>query len=98
MAHQQETGISSETPLKTNGKSITALVLGVVGLVSSILIPLAGFALGLVGLILGILSIREIKRRGESGKGLAIGGIACSVAALVLTVILMALAAAMLTL
>jgi hypothetical protein len=50
----------------TNGLAITSLITGVVCLVP----PL--------GMILGAIALRQIKRRGERGKGLAIAGIVLS--------------------
>ncbi|MGW3950747.1 DUF4190 domain-containing protein [Streptomyces sp. NPDC004752] len=49
-------------PASVNGLAISSLVLG-------ILCCLPG-----VGLVLGLVALRQIKRRGERGKGLAIGG------------------------
>ncbi|MFH0831030.1 MAG: DUF4190 domain-containing protein [Parcubacteria group bacterium] len=55
----------AETPQKstgTNGLAIAAFVLSLVGL-------------GIIGLILGIVALSQIKKTGEGGKGLAIAGI-----------------------
>lgn len=62
-------------PPKTNGKSIATLVLGI----CSIIIPYIGFLPGIVGIILGALSLKEIKLSGEQGRGLALGGLICSI-------------------
>lgn len=62
-------------PPKTNGKSIATLVLGIV----SIVIPYIGFLPGIVGIILGAMSLKEIKLNGEQGRGMAIGGLVCSI-------------------
>lgn len=62
-------------PPKTNGKSIATLVLGIV----SIIIPYVGFLPGIVGIILGILSLKELKASGEQGRGLSIAGLICSI-------------------
>jgi hypothetical protein len=51
----------------TNGMAIAAMVCGICGF--ACLIP------GLVGIILGIVSLPQIKRRGQSGRGMAIAGI-----------------------
>lgn len=56
----------------TNSKAIVAICLG--------------FAAPLVGLVFGILALREIKRTGEGGKGFAITGVVLG--ALLLLVVL----------
>ncbi|WP_424766250.1 DUF4190 domain-containing protein [Paenibacillus sp. sgz302251] len=71
-------------PPKTNGKAITALVLGV----SSIVIPYIGFFIGIVGIIFGNLSLKEIKRTGEQGRGLGIAGLVCSIIGTILWVLI----------
>ncbi|HEY4390086.1 MAG TPA: DUF4190 domain-containing protein [Paenibacillus sp.] len=60
---------------KTNGKSIAALVLGIL----SIMIPYVGFLLGIMAIIFSSLSLKELKRRYEQGKGLAIAGLVCGI-------------------
>lgn len=55
-------------PQKTNGMAIAALVLGLAGIVT------AGAA-GILGLIFGIIGLRQISRTGDAGKGMAIAGI-----------------------
>ncbi|HEV2640500.1 MAG TPA: DUF4190 domain-containing protein [Actinocrinis sp.] len=62
-----------------NGMAIAALTLGIIGLVTSFF--LIGGALGIVGLILGIISLRTAKRTG-AGRGMAIGGIITSAIAM----------------
>ncbi|WP_320777259.1 DUF4190 domain-containing protein [Streptomyces sp. CRN 30] len=53
-------------PPPVNGLAIAALVLGFLCF------------LPLVGLVLGVIALAQIKKRGERGRGLAIGGIAVS--------------------
>lgn len=55
-------------PQKTNGMAIAALVLGLAGIVT------AGAA-GILGLIFGIIGVRQTSRTGDAGKGMAIAGI-----------------------
>ncbi|GKU78166.1 DUF4190 domain-containing protein [Paenibacillus sp. L3-i20] len=62
-------------PPKTNGKAIAGLVLGICSLV----IPYIGFLPGIVGFILSILSLKEIKKSNEQGRGLAIAGLVTSI-------------------
>lgn len=55
---------------RTNGLAIASLVLGVLWL----------FWLGsLAGLILGLIALRQIKRRNQGGRGLAIAGVVLSI-------------------
>lgn len=72
-------------PAKTNGKSIAALVLGIL----SIMIPYIGFFLGIVAIILSSLSFKEIKKRNEQGRGLSIAGLVCGIISTVLYGILL---------
>jgi hypothetical protein len=58
----------------TNGLSIAALVVSLVGAVGLCAYGLGGF-IGAVGAILGHVSRRQIKRTGESGGGMALAGI-----------------------
>lgn len=71
---------------KSNGKSVASLVLGLVGLVAWCL-PLIGFPVTIVGLIMGILGVKERKN------GMAIAGIVLSAITLVITVFNSALGA-----
>jgi ABC-type nickel/cobalt efflux system permease component RcnA len=57
-------------PQETNGKSIAALVLGIL----SIIIPYVGLILGIIGLVLASSSLKEIAVTGQGGRGLAIAG------------------------
>jgi membrane-bound ClpP family serine protease len=85
-AYPQAPGGYGYQPQATrNGMAIAALVLGIIGLVTSIVF--IGGALGIVGLILGIVSLRTSKRTG-AGKGMAIGGIVTSILAIVATIAL----------
>ena len=63
-------------PVGTNGKAIAALVTSVGGL----------FACGvpsIIGLILGIIAMRETKRTGQEGHGMALAGVIVGVLAIV---------------
>ncbi|MEU1037571.1 DUF4190 domain-containing protein [Streptomyces sp. NPDC005551] len=65
-------------PAPVNGLAIVALVLGVLCFLPA------------MGLVLGIVALRQIKRRGERGTGLAVGGIVMSSIGLVLLVLTVA--------
>ncbi|MCR8657333.1 DUF4190 domain-containing protein [Paenibacillus endoradicis] len=60
---------------KTNTKSIIALILGI----ASISVPYVGFFIGIAGIILSAMALKEIPRKNEDGRGLAIGGLVTSI-------------------
>ena len=63
---------------RTNGLAIASLVLGILWL----------FWLGsLVGLILGVVALKQIKSRNQRGRGIAIAGVVLGSLALVVLVI-----------
>jgi hypothetical protein len=62
-------------PAPMNGKSIAGFVLGIL----SIVVPYIGFLLGIVAIILSALSLKEIRKRYEQGRGLAIAGLVCGI-------------------
>lgn len=68
------------TPKKTNTKSIVGLILGI----ASIVLPYIGFFIGIAGIIVNAISLKEIKNTHEEGKGLAIGGLVTSILGTVL--------------
>ena len=73
-------------PLKppgTNGKAIAALVCSLSGLVFCGLPSIAG-------IILGILAMRETKRTGQDGFGLAVAGLAIGAVIVVLMLVYIA--------
>ncbi|MHB1491872.1 MAG: DUF4190 domain-containing protein [Cellulomonas sp.] len=55
-------------PQKTNGMAIASLILSLAGIVT------VG-ATGILGLIFGIVALRQVSRTGDAGKGMAIAGI-----------------------
>ncbi|WP_342415096.1 DUF4190 domain-containing protein [Paenibacillus sp. FSL R10-2782] len=59
----------------TNNKAVASMVLGILAVV----IPYLGFIIGIIGIILSSLSLKEINRHGEQGKGMAIAGLVCSI-------------------
>lgn len=68
---------------KNNALAITSLVTSIIGalfaLLSFFFVPLT-----IVGVILGIIALNQIKRTGEGGHGLAVAGIAVGAVTLVL--------------
>lgn len=61
--------------VKANNKAVTAIILGIV----SILTPVFGIALGAIGILMSILAKKEIRKTKQVGKGLASAGFVCSV-------------------
>ncbi|PZE20200.1 DUF4190 domain-containing protein [Paenibacillus xerothermodurans] len=62
-------------PPPANSKSIAAMVLGIL----SIVIPYIGLIIGIVAIIFSAISLKEIKRTGEQGRGMAIAGLVCGI-------------------
>ncbi|MDT5391039.1 MAG: hypothetical protein QOE04_4680 [Mycobacterium sp.] len=73
----------------TNGLAIGSLAASGVGLFLSIVLFLFGGFAGsipaLIGIVLGIVALGQLKSRGEGGRNLAIAGIAVGAAALVVS-------------
>lgn len=79
-------------PVKASaGFSVASMVLGIVAVVMSCCIYYIAFPCGVVGLILGALSLRDKK----PGKGMAIAGIVMSIVSLALAVIVIVTAGAL---
>lgn len=64
---QQGYGMPSGGPQKTNGLAIASLITSLCGFIT------CGLS-AIVGLILGIVSLTQIKKRGDRGFGLALAG------------------------
>jgi hypothetical protein len=62
-------------PPRTNGKSIAALVLGILAVV----LPYIGSLIGIIAIIFASISLKEIKRNQEQGRGMAIAGLVCGI-------------------
>ncbi|MEV6771088.1 DUF4190 domain-containing protein [Nocardia sp. NPDC051030] len=79
-----------QPPLGTNGMAIGSLIVSIAGL------PMLFFCLflpvgSLVGLILGVVAVNQIKTSGQQGRGLALGGIWVGAAGLAIGVVCLAL-------
>lgn len=70
----------------TNGLAIGSLVASIAGF-PLLLVCYIGVASWVVGIVLGIVALNQIKQTHQEGRGMAIAGIAVSVAALVLAAI-----------
>jgi Domain of unknown function (DUF4190) len=70
-------------PYQTNGLAVASLVTSIVGALAS-LMCLIGVPITIVGIVLGVVALNQIKQNNQQGRGLAIAGIAIGSAALVL--------------
>ena len=76
-------------PTPSSALAIASLILGIIGLLSGWLI--FGGALGLVGVILGIVALVKVKNGTASGKGMAIGGIVTGALGMILAAVVLIL-------
>ena len=76
-------------PPRRNGLALTGMILGIVGLVSSIFF--IGAVVGVVGLILALVGLSTARRTGV-GKGFSIAGIVTSILAIIIGVIILIVA------
>lgn len=67
-------GVPYQAPNPTNGMAIGAMVTSLVGLAGCFCYGLGGI-IGLVGAILGHVSLRQIKRTSAGGRGMALTGV-----------------------
>jgi hypothetical protein len=67
---------------KTNAMAIASLVVSALGIV-----PFLCGVPSLIGIILGVVALNQVKQSGESGRGLAIAGIAVGAVGLLFTII-----------
>lgn len=74
----------------TSGMAVTALVLGIIALVSSFvpLLNLLSFPFVLLSIIFGAIGVWQTVKGTKGGKGLAIAGLALGILALVVTVVM----------
>ncbi len=75
---------------RSNTMAVTSLVLGFVQLVGWIIFILPGLLAAILAIVLGFVSMRQISRSGESGKGLAITGVILGFLGILVIVILVA--------
>lgn len=73
--YQGSTGSGAPVPAKTNTLSIITLVLAILGFT-------------LIPIVLGFVSLSQIKKTGEAGRGLAIAGIIVSFVYIVIIAII----------
>lgn len=78
--------------LPRSGMAVASLVLGIVGIVTSVLpiINNLSFVMAVLGLVFGIIGIVGVTRGKKSGKGLAIAGVVLSVITVILVLVMQA--------
>ncbi len=79
---------------RSNTMAVTALVLGVVQFVGWIIFLLPGLLAAILAIVLGFVSMNQISRSGESGRGLAIAGVILGFLGILVVVILVAVGVA----
>ncbi|NUT38058.1 MAG: DUF4190 domain-containing protein [Hamadaea sp.] len=70
---QQQYAYGTAPSGKTNGMSIASLATGITGLLLCICYGI-GLIPGALGLVFGFIGLKQIKERGENGRGMAIAG------------------------
>ncbi|NEW07579.1 DUF4190 domain-containing protein [Paenibacillus sp. SYP-B3998] len=71
----------------TNGKAIASMVLGIL----SIVIPYIGFILGIIAIVFSRIAAKEIRLRGDQGRGFATTGLVCGIIGTALYAIIIAI-------
>ena len=70
-----------EQKLQKSGVAITSLILGIISF-----IPLVGVLIGLLAIILGVISLKQIKKLGLGGKKMATFGIVLGILGILFTI------------
>ena len=79
-------GYGAPAPAPQNGAGTAALVLGIVGLLFSVLFFPLGFVLAVIGLVLGVVGLKRARRGLATNRGAAMAGTVLSVLALVVCI------------
>ena len=74
---------SSQQP-PSNGLAVTSMILGIVGIVSDCCCWPLGAALGIAAIITGVIGLNKVKDGTGGGKGMAMAGVICGIAAILL--------------
>lgn len=72
----------------TNGKSIASMVLGILNLLL-VFMPYISVILGILAIILSAISFKEIRRHGDTGKGMAVAGLVCGIVGTIFGIIIL---------
>jgi hypothetical protein len=83
----QQGGYYQQPPRRGSGMAVTALVLGIIALLSCWTI-IGGILFGLIAVVLGIVASRRARRGEAGGRGMAITGIVLGLLGLVLSVVI----------
>jgi hypothetical protein len=86
---QGQGGYYQQPQQRGSGMAITALILGIIALLSCWTI-IGGIVFGLVAIVLGFVASRRAKRGEAGGRGMAITGIVLGLLGLVLSVVIVA--------
>lgn len=78
---------------KNSGLAIASMVCGIVGLVLSCCVPYLPLVLSIVGLVLGVISLRKQ----ADGKGMAIAGVVCSIITLIPAILMLVMGASVMS-
>jgi hypothetical protein len=71
---------------RSSGRATTAIVLGILGILAGVFIPIAGLVLGIIGVVLGVSARGEMRRDGGAATGGATAGVVLSIIAIVVSV------------
>lgn len=74
-----------------NGLSLASMIVGIVSVLIGCCCGLFGIPVGLVAAVLGFVGLKQVAERGQSGRGMAIAGIATGAAGIILGIIMFAL-------
>jgi len=78
-------------PAKKNGFAIAALVCGIAQFVLWFAYLVPGLLAAIMAIVFGSVGLRQIRRTGEAGRGMAIAGIVCAAAGVAIVVLLIAI-------
>jgi hypothetical protein len=77
---QQQPPFAQPASQPSNGVAIGGMVTGIVGLVFG-WVPIVGFILGAVAVILSGVGLRNANSKNASGRGMAVAGLVCGILA-----------------
>ena len=73
------------------GMAIASLVMGIVSILGALPLSFITIVVALVGLILGIIALRKVRKGTGGGKGMAIGGVVTSAIGVILSAVVLVL-------
>ena len=73
------------------GLAIASLVMGIVSILGALPLSFITIVVALVGLILGIIALRKVRKGTGGGKGMAIGGVVTSAIGFILSAVVLVL-------